>query len=150
LEGGRVDSLDASSIVSDLPNTFLDFENPLTVPFFDELRHARLVAQQCQSCGYRLWPPGPLCPQCLSNELEWTPVSARGIVWSYADYQRALGPNFAAEVPYCVGLVQLDDGPRMVGRIERDSIPRVGAAVSAVFDPDRPDLLPTWRVEGKE
>jgi hypothetical protein len=40
-----------------------------------------------------------------------------GVLWSVATYHRALDPAFADELPYSVALVELDDGPRMYGRI---------------------------------
>ena len=56
-------------------------------------------------------------------------------------YRRAFSKAFAADVPYAVGYVQLDDGPRLYGTMvgELDSL-EVGQHVTAVFDPVTPEV----------
>jgi uncharacterized OB-fold protein len=112
-----------------------DVEDPLTAPFWAAAREGRLVAQSCATCGYLRWPPGPICTECLTPGGEWTEVSPHGTLYSYAEYHRALDPRFAADVPYTVGLVELDEGPRMYGLL-RSAVQTadVGRKVRAVFD----------------
>ena len=40
-----------------------------------------------------------------------------GVLSSAAEYQRVLGAAFEDDVPYAVGLIELDDGPRMYGTL---------------------------------
>jgi uncharacterized OB-fold protein len=134
--------------VTDYAKPLPDPQAPATAAFWQAARAARLVVQKCANCGYLRWPPGPACPQCLSPEGDWTQVRASGTLLTYCVYRRAFSPAFAADVPYAVGYVQLDDGPRLYGTMvgELDAL-EVGLPVSAVFDPVTPEVtLVHWAI----
>lgn len=97
-----------------------DVTDAMTAPFWTAAAQRKLVVQACPACGYLRWPPGPLCPECQAEGGTWTEITPAGTLWSIATYHRALDPAFADEVPYTVGLVELDDGPRMYGRMSGD------------------------------
>jgi uncharacterized OB-fold protein len=105
-------------------------------PFWDGCAAGELRMQQCASCSHIRYPIQPLCPKCLSDSVGWTALSGHGDVFAKVIYRRAFNPAFAADVPYNLVLVQLDEGPRMYGNIvgsANDEI-RVGAAVTVCFD----------------
>lgn len=133
-----------SSYAKPLP----DLTSPLTAPFWRATREGTLLVQKCGQCGYLRWPPGPVCNECHAPGGEWTPVSAAGVLYSYAEYHRALAPGFADDVPYAVGLIELDEGPRMYGMLT--SLARtedVGRRVHAVFDTVTPEVtLVKWQL----
>jgi uncharacterized protein len=133
-----------SSYAKPLP----DLTDPLTAPFWQATREGKLLVQKCGQCGYLRWPPGPGCPQCLTPGSEWTPLSAAGVLYSYAEYHRALAPAFKDDVPYSVGLIELDEGPRMYGTlVGLARTEDVGRRVRAVFDPVTPEVtLVKWRL----
>jgi uncharacterized OB-fold protein len=64
---------------------------------------------RCNDCGYYIHPPSPRCPQCLSENVEPSPVSGRGRVYTYTVNERAWFPGL--EVPYVIAIVQLDEQP---------------------------------------
>jgi len=64
---------------------------------------------RCNTCGYYIHPPSPRCPQCLSENVEPSPVSGRGRVYTYTVNERAWFPGL--EVPYVIAIVQLDEQP---------------------------------------
>ncbi len=118
-----------------------DVADPLTGPFWAAAAQRRLVVQACPECGYRRWPPGPLCPECQAEGGTWTEISPTGTLWSIATYHRALDPAFADDVPYTVGLVELDDGPRMYGRMSGDPAAfRLDGRVRATFSEVAPGV----------
>lgn len=134
--------------MNDHPKPLPDPGHPATAPFWQGTRESRLLVQKCTNCGYLRWPPGPACPECLSADAEWTPVRPSGTLVTYCVYRRAFSPAFAGDVPYAVGYVELDDGPRMYGtlRSELDSL-RCGRPVHAVFEPVTPDVsLVHWAI----
>jgi len=71
----------------------------------------RLVVQRCLECTELRWPPLNGCPECLGRETDWVEVTPRGTVWSYVVYHRGFSAALAAEVPYTVLMVHLEDGP---------------------------------------
>jgi uncharacterized OB-fold protein len=118
-----------------------DVEDPLTAPFWAATAERKLMVQKCGHCGYLRWPPGPLCPECQRAGGDWTEVQPTGTLWSIATYHRALDPAFAGDVPYTVALVELDDGPRMYGRITGDPAAlELDGPVRATFDDVAPGV----------
>lgn len=128
-----------------------DVGDPLTAPFWAATRESRLVLPECKNCGYLQWPPERLCPECQHTEREWREFPATGTLWSYAVYYRALDPAFAADIPYAVGLVELDAGRKMYGlMLDDDSVLRIGARVRGVYDRVNDEVtFVRWRMERK-
>jgi uncharacterized protein len=125
-----------------------DPQHPATAPFWQGTRESRLLVQKCANCGYLRWPPGPACPECLSPEAAWTPVRPSGTLVTYCVYRRAFSPAFAGDVPYAVGYVELDDGPRMYAAMVGElAALQCGRPVHAVFDPVTQEVsLVHWAV----
>jgi uncharacterized OB-fold protein len=118
-----------------------DVDDPITAPFWVATRESRLVVQRCANCGHLRWPPGPICPECQTPGGEWTQIAPTGELWSFAIYQRALDPAFSDDIPYAVGLIELDDGPRMYGKMVGDiDTLAVGLRVHAVFEAVTPEV----------
>ncbi len=111
-------------------------------PHWDGAKAGELRVQRCTSCGALRYPTARWCPQCLSEDSDWTTVSGKGTVWSWCVFHRAYFKGFEEEMPYPVVLVELDEGPRiysnLVGRPGEK--PEIGMRVRAVFEPATPDL----------
>jgi len=86
-------------------------------PFWAAARRHELVVQRCTACGSLRFPARELCRQCLGREAAWQPVSGRGKVFSFVVMHRANHPAFAAEVPYTVALVELEEGARLTAQL---------------------------------
>lgn len=90
---------------------------PLNEPYWSALRGGQLLFQAC-ACGARWLPARPECPSCLKSEdWRWTPSRGLGRVVSWVVYHVAYHPAFAAQLPYNVALVELDEGPRLITNI---------------------------------
>jgi len=124
---------------------------PDLAPFFEAARQHRLVVQRCGACGALRFPARPVCSACMSRETEWVPVSGRGTVYTLAVMHQAIDPGFAAEVPYAVVLVELDEGVRMISNVVGmpASEIEIGMPVEVVFDELTPEVtLPKFRRAG--
>ena len=75
--------------------------------FWTSGRDGELRIVRCNDCGYYIHPPSPRCPRCLSENVEPSPLSGRGRVYTYTVNQRAWSPEL--EVPYVIAIVQLDE-----------------------------------------
>lgn len=106
-------------------------------PFWDAARDGKLSFQQCHQCSFIRWPAAGVCPECLSREASWVDVEGSGTVWSNVVYHRAYAPTFKDEIPYAVGLVELDCGVRLVTRLVdvEPGTDIVGARVTVRFAP---------------
>ena len=100
-----------------------EYKKPVPVPsveskpYWEALKQHRLEMQRCEDCTNVWFPPSTMCPNCLSTNFRWTPMSGRGTVFSYVVYHRVYHPEFAAEAPYAVAVIALEEGPRMISNV---------------------------------
>jgi len=90
-----------------------------TEPFWLAAAEHRLIVPRCGTCGTYRMPPGPFCPVCRSQAVDWQEVSGRGTVYSYTVARHALIPELAGSLPYVVGVIELDGAPgvRLVANV---------------------------------
>ena len=110
--------------------------DPLMEPFWQNARRHRLSVQCCQSCGDRHFPPGPVCPACLSDDQDWEVVSGKARLISWVTFHRAYWDGFASDVPYDVCLVELEEGPLLMSNFRgaRPENAAEGLPLKVVFD----------------
>jgi uncharacterized protein len=85
-------------------------------PFWDRLAESGTMHLQCcLECHTWRYPPGPVCPDCLSPGCEWKPVSGGGELLSWIVFHRSYLPEYQA--PYNVVAVRLDEGPTMISNL---------------------------------
>ena len=87
---------------------------PETQPYWDGCAAGELRLQRCTHCDTFFFPPRPFCPDCLSGDVVWEPLSGRGTLHTYVINHRA-APGF--EAPYAIAVVQLEEGPRLMSNI---------------------------------
>jgi len=85
--------------------------------FYDGAEAGELVAPYCEACDVVIWYPRSACPRCLSTELDERKLAGRGRVVSWAVVHRSQVEELQAEAPYRIGLVELEEGPRLVAWI---------------------------------
>lgn len=86
-------------------------------PFWDWLRAKDLRLQYCDKCSKYRFPPYPSCPHCGKVGGIWKPVSGRGSIYSWIVVHSSPLREYQEEAPYVIALVQLEEGPRIVGRL---------------------------------
>jgi uncharacterized OB-fold protein len=115
-------------------NRLAPVDDLLARPFFQAARQGRLVVQHCNHCNALRWPPLVGCPECRSRDTTWIDVTPHGTIWSFVVYHRAFQAELADEVPYAVAVIELDDGPFMVGRlVAGEKPPAIDERVRAEF-----------------
>jgi uncharacterized OB-fold protein len=87
-----------------------------TAPFFDAAAEGRLAIQRCTACGRASLLGGSRCPACL-GPLSWEPASGRGTIHSWTVMHQLAHPAFAAEIPYVIATVELEEGPKLTARL---------------------------------
>lgn len=91
--------------------------HPLFGPFWGECKEGHINLPRCEACGYLIWPPANVCPECLGTRTTWEAVAGAGTVWSVAAYERGFTRELASRVPYTCVLVELDAGPRLISTL---------------------------------
>ncbi len=108
----------------------------LDAEFYAHCASGRLCLQRCRACGSWRHLPRPMCAGCGSPDWEWRASSGRGRIYSWTVTHRAPHPAFAAETPYVVAVVELEEGVRLVSRL-RDLPPErvaLGLPVEVAFE----------------
>jgi uncharacterized protein len=91
---------------------------PDNARFWEGCREHRLLLPWCTHCSKAHLPPGPICPYCWSESLEWREASGRGVISTFTVVHKAWFPAFADQVPYNVVQVELAEGPRLTSRLK--------------------------------
>ena len=88
-------------------------ESQLTRWFWQGLGEGLFQSTRCRKCGRISFPPRPECPSCLASDMEWTPLTPRGKVYT-STLIRAVPTPFIESAPLPVGVIDLDDGVRLL------------------------------------
>jgi uncharacterized OB-fold protein len=82
----------------------------------------RLMGSRCQKCGSLFVPPRSICIKCHGSEMKWAEIRGKGKLAAFTCI--AIGPPFMTKEgydrkhPYVSGVVELEEGARVVARIE--------------------------------
>ncbi len=86
-------------------------------PFWKGCQEGRFIIQKCEQCASLRWPPGPMCPECQSTNWVSLNASGGGSLYSWVIVTHPTHPAIADQVPYIVGMIELDEGIRVVGNV---------------------------------
>lgn len=79
--------------------------------YFEQLAEGVFEIPKCDDCNKFHFYPRVLCPHCGSEKLRWVAPTGHGTIYSTTTVRRSEGD-------YNVCLIQLDEGPRMMSRVE--------------------------------
>jgi hypothetical protein len=87
--------------------------------FVDYLKENDIRGTVCSDCGKKFFPPRADCDACLSNNMEWFPISGEGslITFTKATFAPA---GFEKDVPYMMGVAEFPDHIKVFGRLDKD------------------------------
>jgi uncharacterized protein len=119
--------------MSDIHDKPMPQANELSRPYWEAARQGQLVLQKCGQCGTVRHYPRLLCDRCHSREVAWTPASGRGRIHSWTVCHHVFHPGFAADVPYVLVTVDLEEGVRALGRWSGDT-QAIGTPVQGRFE----------------
>lgn len=94
--------------------------NELEGGWLEALHGGILPVQQCRACQHFEMYPKFRCPNCLSDDLQYVAAKGEGLLHSFAVVRAGSPSDFVGEIPYAVGVVKLDEGVQVLGRLEPD------------------------------
>ncbi len=108
----------------------------LAKPFWDALQRHEFMLQRCANCGHCNHPPQLICTRCHSKDVQWTEVAQTGTLYSYTIVHRPPILAYKPDVPYGVGLVDIDgtDARLLSNVLCPPSELRIGMRVQLVFE----------------
>ena len=95
-------------------------------PFNDEsyeqfLNEGKIMGSKCKKCGALSLPPRPICVSCFGSQMEWVQFKGNGKLAAFTSIVVAPPPmakeGFGRNNPYVVGVVELQEGVKIVARI---------------------------------
>jgi uncharacterized OB-fold protein len=118
--------------------------------YWQSAADGKLVLQRCVNCGKCQFYPRALCLTC-AGATEWIEASGRGTLYTFTVIRQNRSEAFVSLSPYAVGIVQLDEGVRMMSNIVECDLDRleVGMALEVLLLKAADDVgLPFWRPVG--
>ena len=108
---------------------------PWSKAFWEGTKEKKLLIQECRDCGAKIFYPRQYCPDCWSSNLGWSEGSGKGKIFTYSVTMAGVEQKFAADLPYILALVELEEGVRMMSRIVECDPEKVsiGMDVEVVF-----------------
>src|SRR3569833_105734 len=106
--------------------------------FWDGVDAGELRIQRCAACGALRHPPRPKSPDRHTTKHDHDTATGHGDEHSYVVHHHPPVPGLTP--PYVVALVELEEGPRIVGNLLGAEEPYVGMPVELT--------LPQWRPAG--
>lgn len=89
--------------------------------FFKALEMQQLIGLRCLDCGFLAVPQRRICPNCLSKNTEQMVFSGKGKLAAftiiYVPSLMMSEAGYNAKNPYCVGIVALQEGPKIAAQI---------------------------------
>jgi len=113
---------------------------PCVEGLFAEEGGARVFGSRCRTCGTPYFPRSATChnPACSDSRIEDCSFGGRGVLWSYSVANFPPPAPYKSDPPfrpYVIGVVDMDNGLRMVGQmVDALEQVRIGAAVELVID----------------
>jgi len=121
--------------------------DPLARDYFKLCAEGTLTIERCPDCSATQHYPRGICMQCGATPV-LEPVSGRGTIYSFSIVRQSGVPPFKDSLPYVLALVDLDEGPRLMGNI-MDCDPEtlaVGDRLQAFIMRANPEVgIPQWR-----
>jgi len=92
-------------------------EHKLSFKDYNEaLKQNKLLGLKCKQCGAITVPPKITCGQCTSADIDVVELSGKGKIQTFTTvFVAAEGRE--GEVPYVIVLVELDEGPWLMGNL---------------------------------
>jgi uncharacterized OB-fold protein len=85
--------------------------------FHAGLAEGKLLIQVCNACKTKMLYPRYRCISCHTDDLGWTEASGKGTLHSYTVLRAIVPAGFEDELPYGLGIVKLEEGVQLLGRL---------------------------------
>lgn len=83
----------------------------------EALKQDKLLGLKCRACGAITVPPAIICRQCNSPDMDIVELKGSGKIRTFTTvFVAAEGRE--SEVPYVIVLVELDEGPWLMGNLD--------------------------------
>ena len=122
--------------------------DPSSAPYFEAAARGALLIERCGACGAVQHYPRRICTRCGATP-DWEAASGIGTVYTFSVVHQMGVIPFSGRVPYVVALIDLAEGPRLVGNVvdcEPGAV-SIGSPVQCVIHRVNSEVgWPQWRL----
>jgi uncharacterized OB-fold protein len=125
----------------------LPMADAVSEDFWSAAAEGRLLIQECPKCGHKQFYPRALCTSC-GGDPEWLETAGTGTVHTFTVVRQFGMRPFRDELPYVVAMIELDEGPMIMGNVTDCDVEgvRIGMPVEVHFvRADESTGIPYWR-----
>ena len=122
--------------MSEKPLKHFPRPTPETKAYWHGCRKHELLLQRCSQCNEFQFYPRIVCTKCASENLEWIKASGQGKILTFTIVRHPVSEAYAADVPYVVALIELDEGPTMMSNVvecDPEAL-KIGDPVQVMFE----------------
>ncbi len=110
-----------------------------------------LWVQECVDCSSRQFYPRSLCTAC-GGDVRWLTTTGQGTIHTFTVIHQYGMPPFRDELPYVVAMVELPEGPMIMGTVTDCEVGdvHIGMPVEVHFSKIDDEVgIPFWRPSGR-
>ena len=85
--------------------------------FYENLKQGRFTTTKCKDCGFVPYPPGVICPECYSENLEYVDLPKKGKVMVFSEQLKGVPLGFQSPLIHAVIDLGVDPVRRLLTRI---------------------------------
>lgn len=78
-----------------------------------------IAYQRCSSCSHVWYFRRSFCPRCGSTDPTTVQASGAGVVYAVTEVMRAPSEQLRSLAPYAIGLIDTDEGFRIMAHVDR-------------------------------
>jgi uncharacterized protein len=86
-------------------------------PFYENLKQGRFTTTKCRDCGVVSYPPRVICPECYSENLEYTDLPKKGKVIVFSEEVKGIPLGFDSPLIHAIIDLGIDPVRRLLSRI---------------------------------
>lgn len=118
-----------------------------TQPFWAGTAQGKLLLPRCGACHRFRWPPGPFCPHCQSQAVEWLPAGAARVYSFTIVHPRGPADQPRTHVPALIEFPEAG-GVRILAAIVDTPLAkiRIGAELTLGWSPAANATVPVFRI----
>jgi len=87
--------------------------------FMKYLGQGKIMATRCSKCGKLYFPPRADCPDDLSTDMTWQPLSGKCKLLTYTTAHFA-PTGFQDDLPYTIALAECEEGVKVYALLSKD------------------------------
>jgi len=87
--------------------------------FMKYLEQGKIMATRCSKCGKLYFPPRADCPDDLSTDMTWQPLSGKCKLLTYTTAHFA-PTGFQDDLPYTIALAECEEGVKVYTLLSKD------------------------------